>query len=162
MPPNNTPFRPFETNLDQSRALAILRQAVAGGDDGELYLERHRSEFLTFDDGRLRNASYDSGAGFGLRAVAGGAEVVFSVDTAKACLRTGMENFAHNDLTATGRGKFAQQDVRKWMARQLRTRDDRPDDIAYVSDVIDHVAASVCIDLTHVYVTGFSGGGRMT
>ena len=46
MPPNNTPFRPFETNLDQSRALAILRQAVAGGDDGELYLERHRSEFL--------------------------------------------------------------------------------------------------------------------
>ena len=41
-------------------------------------------------------------------------------------------------------------------------RNDRPDDIAYVADVIDHVAAGVCIDLTRVYVTGFSGGGRMT
>ncbi|HUS55124.1 MAG TPA: metalloprotease TldD [Thermohalobaculum sp.] len=73
MPNNNTPFRPFETDLDQSRALSILRDAVAGGDDGELFLERSRSEFLSFDDGRLRNASYDSGTGFGLRAVAGGA-----------------------------------------------------------------------------------------
>jgi polyhydroxybutyrate depolymerase len=41
-------------------------------------------------------------------------------------------------------------------------RDNRPDDIAYVADVIDHVAARVCIDLTRVYVTGFSGGGRMS
>jgi polyhydroxybutyrate depolymerase len=41
-------------------------------------------------------------------------------------------------------------------------RDDRPDDVAYVADVIDHVAGGVCIDLTRVYVTGMSGGGRMT
>jgi polyhydroxybutyrate depolymerase len=40
--------------------------------------------------------------------------------------------------------------------------DGRPDDVAYVSDVIDHVAARVCADLTRVYATGFSGGGRMT
>ena len=73
MPGSDTHFRPFETDLDQSRALAILRDAVAGGDDGELFLERQRSEFLSFDDGRLRNASYDSGIGFGLRAAAGGA-----------------------------------------------------------------------------------------
>ncbi|HSF93769.1 MAG TPA: metalloprotease TldD [Thermohalobaculum sp.] len=73
MPASDTPFRPFETDLDEARALAILREAVAGGDDGELFLERSRSEFLSFDDGRLRNASYDSGTGFGLRAVAGGA-----------------------------------------------------------------------------------------
>ena len=38
----------------------------------------------------------------------------------------------------------------------------RPDDVAYVSDVIDHVAARVCTDLARVYATGFSGGGRMT
>ncbi len=41
-------------------------------------------------------------------------------------------------------------------------RDGRPDDIAYVADVIDQVAAAVCIDATRIYVTGFSGGGRMT
>ena len=73
MPTIDAPFRPFETDLDETRALAVLRAAVAGGDDGELFVERRRSEFLAFDDGRLRNASYDSGTGFGLRAVAGGA-----------------------------------------------------------------------------------------
>jgi polyhydroxybutyrate depolymerase len=41
-------------------------------------------------------------------------------------------------------------------------QDNRPDDVAYVRDVIDHVAARICIDDTRVYSTGFSGGGRMT
>lgn len=41
-------------------------------------------------------------------------------------------------------------------------RDDRPDDIAYVAEVIDHLAARVCIDSTRIYVTGFSGGARMS
>ncbi len=39
---------------------------------------------------------------------------------------------------------------------------DRPDDVAYVSDVIDHVAARVCTDSARVYATGFSGGARMS
>ncbi|MEM6679858.1 MAG: metalloprotease TldD [Pseudomonadota bacterium] len=65
------PFRPFETHLDREIALSVLREAVAGADDGELFLERSRSEVVTFDDGRLRSASYDSAEGFGLRAVAG-------------------------------------------------------------------------------------------
>jgi polyhydroxybutyrate depolymerase len=39
---------------------------------------------------------------------------------------------------------------------------ERPDDVAYVSDVIDHVAARVCIDAARVYATGFSGGARMS
>ena len=38
----------------------------------------------------------------------------------------------------------------------------RPDDVAYVSDVIDHVARQVCTDEARVYATGFSGGARMT
>ena len=38
----------------------------------------------------------------------------------------------------------------------------RADDVAYVSDVIDHVAARVCTDPSRVYMTGFSGGARMT
>ena len=64
-------FSPFETHLDPDRCLAILRDATAGADDGELFLERRRSEALVFDDGRLRNASYDASEGFGLRAVNG-------------------------------------------------------------------------------------------
>ena len=38
----------------------------------------------------------------------------------------------------------------------------RPDDVMFVSDVITHVAAQVCVDEARVYATGFSGGGRMT
>ncbi len=67
----DAPFRPFETNLDEATALSILRAAVAGAEDGELYLERKRSEAIVLDDGRIKTASYDASEGFGLRAVKG-------------------------------------------------------------------------------------------
>src|SRR5690606_5850983 len=43
---------------------------------------------------------------------------------------------------------------RRW---NVPVTDARADDIQYVSDVIDHVAANVCTDLNRVYATGFSG-----
>ncbi|MGZ9811339.1 TldD/PmbA family protein [Pseudoroseicyclus sp. H15] len=67
----DAPFRPFETLLGEAEALARLRDAVAGADDGELFLERRSSEVLGFDDGRLKTASFDASEGFGLRAVRG-------------------------------------------------------------------------------------------
>ncbi|TKD21626.1 metalloprotease TldD [Rhodobacter capsulatus] len=68
---NQDRFAPFETQIDEGQALAILRAATAGADDGELFLERMRSESLVFDDGRVKTASYDASEGFGLRAVRG-------------------------------------------------------------------------------------------
>jgi len=65
------PFRPFDSHLDEAAALKILRAATAGAEDGELYLERRRSEAIVLDDGRIRQASYDASEGFGLRAVTG-------------------------------------------------------------------------------------------
>ena len=59
------------TNLDLERTNEIVRDALAGGDDGELFLEMRHAEMLAFDDGRLKTASYDQSSGFGLRAVAG-------------------------------------------------------------------------------------------
>ena len=59
------------TNLDLERTSKIVRDALAGGDDGELFLEMRHAEMLAFDDGRLKTASYDQSSGFGLRAVAG-------------------------------------------------------------------------------------------
>ncbi|SDY76678.1 metalloprotease TldD [Citreimonas salinaria] len=67
----DAPFRPFETHLDRDRSAALLREALAGAEDGELFLERRRSEVLVFDDGRVKTASYDAAEGFGLRAVRG-------------------------------------------------------------------------------------------
>ena len=59
------------TNLDLERTSKIVHDALAGGDDGELFLEMRHAEMLAFDDGRLKTASYDQSSGFGLRAVAG-------------------------------------------------------------------------------------------
>lgn len=64
-------FDPFVTRLDPDTALRLLRATTDGADDGELFLERRRSEVLSFDDGRLRTASFDASEGFGLRAVRG-------------------------------------------------------------------------------------------
>ncbi|MEZ5912772.1 MAG: metalloprotease TldD [Paracoccaceae bacterium] len=65
------PFRPFETCIDENTALTSLREATRGAEDGELFLERRRSEALVLDDGRIKTASYDAAEGFGLRAVRG-------------------------------------------------------------------------------------------
>ena len=67
----DSPFRPFETHLDRDTALNILKNTLIGADDGELFLERCRSEVISFDDGRLRTSSFDASEGFGLRAVQG-------------------------------------------------------------------------------------------
>ena len=57
--------------VDVESAKRALGEALAGADDGELFLEKSESESFVFDDGRLKTASYDAGEGFGLRVVAG-------------------------------------------------------------------------------------------
>src|SRR3984893_3337590 len=57
--------------LDRSRLSGILGHGLAGADDGELYLEYRQSEALVFDNGRLKQATFDTAQGFGLRAVKG-------------------------------------------------------------------------------------------
>ncbi|SDF58186.1 metalloprotease TldD [Sulfitobacter delicatus] len=85
-------FTPFEADLDRETALSVLRDAVAGADDGELFLERRRSEALVFDDGRLKTASYDAAEGFGLRAVRGEvAGYAHSTELSEASLRRAAE-----------------------------------------------------------------------
>jgi TldD protein len=59
------------SGVDPERASRVLGEALAGADDGELFVERSESESFVFDDGRMKSASYDSTEGFGLRVVAG-------------------------------------------------------------------------------------------
>jgi TldD protein len=85
-------FDPFAKLIDRDRAGLILREALAGADDGELFLERRRSEALVFDDGRLRTATYDASEGFGLRAVRGEvAGYAHSTEISEAALRRASE-----------------------------------------------------------------------
>src|SRR5580658_6699 len=55
--------------LDRARINKIVARGLDGADDGELYLEYRQSEVLVFDNGRLKQATYDTAQGFGLRAV---------------------------------------------------------------------------------------------
>jgi len=55
--------------LDRSRVIRLVSGGLQGADDGELYLEYRQSEMLVFDNSRLKQATYDTTHGFGLRAV---------------------------------------------------------------------------------------------
>src|SRR5580700_830791 len=59
------------TGMDEARVEAIVGEALAGMDDGELFLEYSQSESVALDDGRIKSASFDTTQGFGLRAVSG-------------------------------------------------------------------------------------------
>ncbi|MCU0900922.1 MAG: metalloprotease TldD [Cypionkella sp.] len=86
------PFRPFDTHLDEAVALSVLRAATQGAEDGELYLERRRSEAIVLDDGRIKTASYDASEGFGLRAVKGEvAGYAHATEISEAALRRASE-----------------------------------------------------------------------
>jgi TldD protein len=60
--------------LDRDRTRRLAEEALAGADDGELFLEYRLSESISFDDGRVKSASYDAAQGFGLRAISGEAQ----------------------------------------------------------------------------------------
>src|ERR1700736_6526463 len=55
--------------LDRGEARRHIAHGLEGADDGELYLEYGQSEALLFDNGRLKQATYNTEQGFGLRAV---------------------------------------------------------------------------------------------
>jgi TldD protein len=59
------------TGMNRKRVERVVADALKGADDGELFLEYRQSESFVFDDGRLKNAAFDTTQGFGLRAVAG-------------------------------------------------------------------------------------------
>ncbi|GAA6199958.1 metalloprotease TldD [Aquicoccus sp. SU-CL01552] len=85
-------YRPFDSALPEDEALSILKSATNGADDGEIYVERRKSEALVFDDGRLHTASYDASEGFGLRAVRGEvAGYAHSTDVSIPALRRAAE-----------------------------------------------------------------------
>ena len=55
--------------LDRDDVRKEIVRGLEGADDGELFMEYRQSEGLAFDNGRLKQATYDTAQGFGLRAV---------------------------------------------------------------------------------------------
>ncbi len=65
---HDLPARPRQSR-PRPGSPARSRRGLAGADDGELFLEYSQTEALLFDNGRLKQATYDTSQGFGLRAV---------------------------------------------------------------------------------------------
>ncbi len=59
------------SELEPARTQQLVDEQLHGLDDGELFLEYNQSESLVYDDGRLKNASFNTDQGFGLRGVMG-------------------------------------------------------------------------------------------
>ena len=118
---SHDPFRPFSSDFSQETALKILREATDGADDGELFLERRRSEALVFDDGRLKTASFDASEGFGLRAVRGEVSgYAHSTELSEAALRRASETAR----LAVGDGGGTLADAPQATNRKLYTDED--------------------------------------
>ena len=47
-------------NLDRDPVRQQIARGLAGADDGELFLEYSQTEALMFDNGRLKQATYDT------------------------------------------------------------------------------------------------------
>ncbi|WP_299655112.1 metalloprotease TldD [uncultured Tateyamaria sp.] len=117
----DAPFAPLDHDIDRGVALKVLRDATAGADDGELFLERRRSEALVYDDGRLKTASYDAAQGFGLRAVKGEvAGYAHSTEISESALRRAAETAR----LAVGDGGGTMADAPQPTNKHLYTSDD--------------------------------------
>ncbi|MEC9207917.1 MAG: metalloprotease TldD [Pseudomonadota bacterium] len=69
---NNTDELFFDrTGMSRHRIENLVSESLNGSDDGELFMEYRQSEGISFDDGRLKSASFDTTQGFGLRSVSG-------------------------------------------------------------------------------------------
>ena len=59
------------SDIEASQAEAIVSETLKNCDDGELYLENHKSESIVLDDNKIKSSTYNSDQGYGFRAVTG-------------------------------------------------------------------------------------------
>ena len=108
--------------LDRQRLESLVDEALAGADDGELFLEYRQSEGLSYDDGRLKSASFDTMQGFGLRSIAGeAAGYAHSSELSEAAIKR-----AAQTVTAVHRGRGGVMAGPPAGTNTLLYRDDNP------------------------------------
>ncbi|MGD1870481.1 MAG: metalloprotease TldD [Neomegalonema sp.] len=153
-------FDPFKDRLDRASAQRIVADACAGADDGELFLERRRSEALGFDDGKLKTASYDASEGFGLRVVSDEATgYAHSPELSEKSLRRAAETAR---LAAQGAGgAFAEAPVRT--NRRLYGEDNPVEEAPFAAkvDLLREIAAWLRAEDPHVVQVSISLAGGL-
>ena len=94
----------YRDQLSPEGALRLTAETLGRADDGELYLQYRRAEAFGFDDGRLKTASYDTNAGFGLRAVSGEMTAfAHANELSEAAIRRAGETMALIDPTTSAK-----------------------------------------------------------
>ncbi|WP_375251255.1 metalloprotease TldD [Sphingomonas sp.] len=94
----------YRDTLDADAALRVTAEVLRGADDGELFLQYRKAEAFGFDDGRLKTATYDTTAGFGLRAVSGEMTAfAHANEVSEAAIRRAGETMALIDPSAQPR-----------------------------------------------------------
>ena len=62
----------FEKNdISKSKISSIINDTLLKCDDGEIFFENSNSETFFYDDGRMKNVSYNNSKGFGIRSILG-------------------------------------------------------------------------------------------
>ncbi len=94
------------SDTSQAQAAALVADALHGADDGELFVEKRETQEFSFDDGKLKSASFDETQGFGLRGVSGEtAAYAHSTEISKAALSRAAA--LCKTMTRTGSGQIA-------------------------------------------------------
>ena len=94
------------TDTTQEQATRLVKDALHGSDDGELFVERRQTQGFSFDDGKLKSASFDESQGFGLRSVSGEtAAYAHSTEISAAALKRAAA--LCNTMTATGKRQIS-------------------------------------------------------
>jgi TldD protein len=94
----------YRDTLDADAALRVTAEVLRGADDGELFLQYRKAEAFGFDDGRLKTDTYDTTAGFGLRAVSGEMTAfAHANEVSEAAIRRAGETMALIDPSAQPR-----------------------------------------------------------
>ena len=64
-------MKTIKKNWDDTKIASKIDDSLSNFDDGELFVEETFSENVTFDDNKVKSASFDNEKGFGLRGVTG-------------------------------------------------------------------------------------------
>ena len=83
----------IKSDISRNDAEKVVSETLKNCDDGELYLENSKTENIVLDDSKIKNSSYNSDIGYGLRAVTG--EVIaysHSNEISKNSLKNSSEN----------------------------------------------------------------------
>ena len=109
--------------LDRDAAERIVREALAGKDDGELFLEYRENEHVSLDDGRIRAAGFNTHLGFGLRAIHGEeCGYAHAGEVSEAALRRAAETVSAGGdgvegVSAAPPSAKTKPDSRRWLPR---------------------------------------------